>query len=252
MVWAKPLEDKCILLRASVPSFPARLSPACQGSEAICKTSEGFIPASQCGQASSSPPAPSQGQFYQQSHCLKYASTSPSTKWERPSTFLALNRLETNLRLENVLDSLSPPLWWGEDGRGRVGWETCGGGKWVGMGMLGGAGFGVSQSRPLVIPPGATVEGNLSTDCLQPCSNTLAQPFLLIKPAVLTAVWAQNQLPPVSIRKWNTSSQEVPGCLARRTCHCVASGQSLRVQCSLCFLVCQCGLLISYWFLGLS
>lgn len=61
VVWAKPVEDKCVFLRTSLPSFPARLGPACQGSEVISKTSEGFIPVSQCGQASNSPPAPSQG-----------------------------------------------------------------------------------------------------------------------------------------------------------------------------------------------
>lgn len=59
VVWAKPVKNKCVLLRASLPSFPARLGPACQGSEVISNTSEGFIPASQCSRASGSPPAPS-------------------------------------------------------------------------------------------------------------------------------------------------------------------------------------------------
>lgn len=34
-----------------------------------------------------------------------------------------------------------------------------GSGKWVGMGMVGRVGFGVSQSLPLVVPPGARGEG---------------------------------------------------------------------------------------------
>lgn len=119
VVWAKPGEDKCVLLRATVPPFPARLSPSCHSSEVISKTSEGFLPVSQCGPASSSPPAPSQGQFYQQSHHLKYASTSPSTQCGHRSTFLALNRLQrkTSLRVCSALPSC--PV--GEDGRGWVG-----------------------------------------------------------------------------------------------------------------------------------
>lgn len=75
------------------------------------------------------------------------------------------------------------------------------------VGWNGDAGRGRLRSNPVPLVRCSTLSrgGEESLHRLLAALLKHIQPSVLIKPAVLAAVWAQNQPHPVSMRKWNTS-----------------------------------------------
>lgn len=105
------------------------------------------------------------------------------------------------------------------------------------VGWNGGAGRG--RLRSSVIPPFYfstwSCGGGESLHRLLAALLKHIQPFVLIKPAVLTAVWAQNRLRPISMKKWNLSVRRLLSAWPRgsATVRPLASGSVLVQRLSL-------------------
>lgn len=99
VVWANPAEDQCALLKEAIPFLPSQASALlAKVLKLFPKLLRGsFLFHSVAAQPLVHLQLHLKGQFYQQSHHLSYASTSPSTKWDRRSTFLSIKQYREKL-----------------------------------------------------------------------------------------------------------------------------------------------------------